>query len=88
METNSIAARSALRAKARSFLLQVGDFVGARILPKQEAFRVLKQILNFSPLKLETRDSSTIPSSITTCANRISNATADSFASTITMSRF
>ena len=45
--------RSALRAKARSFLLQAGDFVNARILPKQEAFRVLKQILNFSPLKIE-----------------------------------
>ena len=46
--------KSALRAKTRSFLLQAGDFVGARILPKQEAFRVLKQILNFSPVKLET----------------------------------
>ncbi|MGC1620431.1 MAG: DUF87 domain-containing protein, partial [Candidatus Acidiferrum sp.] len=45
--------KSALRAKTRSFLLQAGDFVGARILPKQEAFRALKQILNFSPLKLE-----------------------------------
>ncbi|MGC1417183.1 MAG: DUF87 domain-containing protein [Candidatus Acidiferrum sp.] len=45
--------KSVLRAKARSFLLQAGDFVGARILQKQEAFRVLKQILNFSPLKLE-----------------------------------
>ncbi len=46
-------ARAALRAKARSFLLQIGDFVSARILPKDEAFRVLKQILNFSPLKIE-----------------------------------
>jgi type IV secretion system protein VirB4 len=46
-------ARAALRAKAQSFLLQVGDFVNARVLPKQEAFRVLKQILNFSPVKLE-----------------------------------
>lgn len=45
--------KSALRAKTRSFLLQAGDFLGARILPKQEAFRILKQILNFSPLKLE-----------------------------------
>src|SRR6202790_5033966 len=45
-------ALGALRAKARSFLLQVADFVSARILPKQEAFRTLKQILNFSPLKI------------------------------------
>ncbi len=46
-------ARVALRAKARSFLLQVGDFLSTRILPKQEAFSVLKRILNFSPLKIE-----------------------------------
>ena len=46
-------ARHALRSKARSFLSQVRDFVGARILPKQEAFSVLKRILNFSPLKTE-----------------------------------
>jgi type IV secretion/conjugal transfer VirB4 family ATPase len=46
-------ARATLRAKAQSFLLQVGDFVSSRVLGKQEAFRVLKQILNFSPLKLE-----------------------------------
>ena len=46
-------ARTALRSKARSFLLQIGDFVNGRILPKQEAFRVLKQIVNFSPLKIE-----------------------------------
>jgi len=44
---------SALRSKARSFVGQVADFVGTRILPKDEAFRVLKQILNFSPLKIE-----------------------------------
>ncbi|MGC1620420.1 MAG: DUF87 domain-containing protein [Candidatus Acidiferrum sp.] len=46
-------AKAVLRAKAQSFLLQAGDFVNAHILPKQQAFRVLKQILNFSPLKLE-----------------------------------
>src|SRR5882757_7921114 len=45
---------SALHAKARSFLGQVGDFVEASVLGKADAFRVLKQILNFSPLKLET----------------------------------
>ena len=46
-------AKIALRAKARSFLLQVSDFVESRVLPKDDAFRVLKQILNFSPLKIE-----------------------------------
>src|SRR5258707_281389 len=44
---------SALHAKARSFVGQVSDFVGTRLLAKDEAFRVLKQILNFSPLKIE-----------------------------------
>ncbi|MGH9760476.1 MAG: VirB4 family type IV secretion system protein, partial [Blastocatellia bacterium] len=43
----------ALRSKARSFVGQIDDFVSARVLPKGEAFRVLKQILNFSPLKIE-----------------------------------
>lgn len=46
-------AADALRAKVRSFLLQVTDFSRARTLPKQEAFRVLKRILNFSPLKAD-----------------------------------
>jgi len=46
-------ARTALRGKAKSFLLQVGDFVEGRILAKEEAFRVLKRILNFTPLKVE-----------------------------------
>jgi type IV secretion/conjugal transfer VirB4 family ATPase len=46
-------ARASLQAKARTFLAQVGDFAGARILAKDDAFVVLKQILNFSPLKLE-----------------------------------
>lgn len=53
-------ALTALHTKVRSFLGQIADFVGARILPKNDAFRVLKQILNFSPLKIEnarlTRD--------------------------------
>ena len=44
---------SALYAKVRSFVGQVGDFVAVRTQPKDEAFRVLKQVLNFSPLKLE-----------------------------------
>jgi type IV secretion/conjugal transfer VirB4 family ATPase len=44
---------AALHAKVRSFIGQVSDFVAVRTLPKDEAFRMLKQILNFSPLKLE-----------------------------------
>jgi type IV secretion/conjugal transfer VirB4 family ATPase len=44
---------SVLHAKARTFLGQTIDFVSARVLPKLEAFRVLKQVLNFSPLKIE-----------------------------------
>jgi type IV secretion system protein TrbE len=44
---------SVLHAKSRSFVGQVGDFVTVRTLQKGEAFRVLKQILNFSPLKVE-----------------------------------
>src|SRR5262249_2855286 len=51
---------TALHTKARSFVGQIADFVGVRILGKEDAFRVLKRILNFSPLKLEnarlTRD--------------------------------
>lgn len=42
-----------LRSKIRSFVSQVQDFVGVRVLAKQEAFSVLKRILNFSPLKIE-----------------------------------
>jgi type IV secretion/conjugal transfer VirB4 family ATPase len=46
-------AEAALLQKTRSFLLQVSDFLPARILDKQEAFRVLKRTLNFHPDKLE-----------------------------------
>jgi type IV secretion system protein TrbE len=46
-------AEAALLQKARSFILQVADFVDVRILDKQEAFRVLKRTLNFGPEKLE-----------------------------------
>jgi type IV secretion system protein TrbE len=46
-------AEAALLQKARSFILQVSDFVAVRILDKNEAFRVLKRILNFDPEKLE-----------------------------------
>ena len=53
LDTELDRARLALRAKARTFLLQLGDVVSAHILPKEKAFRVFKQILNFSPLKIE-----------------------------------
>src|SRR5580692_3065179 len=46
-------AQAALLQKARSFILQVSDFLSVRMLDKQEAFRVLKRTLNFHPDKLE-----------------------------------
>jgi type IV secretion system protein VirB4 len=46
-------AESILLQKARSFLLQVQDFVSVRMLDKQDAFRMLTQILNFAPQKIE-----------------------------------
>ena len=45
-------AQAAVMQKAHSFILQVGDFLPVRILGKQEAFAVLKRILNFDPEKL------------------------------------
>ena len=47
------AAEETLLQKARSFGLQVDDFVRVRVLDKQEAFRVLKRTLNFQPDKLK-----------------------------------
>jgi type IV secretory pathway VirB4 component len=46
-------AQAALLQKARSFILQVSDFLPVRMLDKQEAFRVLNRTLNFDPHKLE-----------------------------------
>jgi type IV secretion system protein TrbE len=46
-------ARSTLLQRVGGFLLQVADFLPIRILDKHDAFRVLTQILNFSPLKIE-----------------------------------
>ena len=46
-------AESVLLQKIRSFVVQVGDFLPARLVDKQEAFRVLTQILNFAPQKIE-----------------------------------
>ena len=45
-------ARAGLERKARSFLLQISDFLPARILDKQEAFAVLKRTLNFAAHKI------------------------------------
>ncbi|MCU1242559.1 MAG: type secretion/conjugal transfer ATPase, VirB4 family [Candidatus Acidoferrum typicum] len=47
------AAEAALLQKARSFILQVSDFLSIRLLSKQEAFLVLKRTLNFEPRKLD-----------------------------------
>jgi type IV secretion/conjugal transfer VirB4 family ATPase len=41
--------QAGLRQKVDSFILQVNDFLPMRLLDKQEAFRVLKQTLNFDP---------------------------------------
>jgi TraM recognition site of TraD and TraG/CagE, TrbE, VirB family, component of type IV transporter system len=46
-------AQSALLQKARSFILQVSDFLAVSILDTQEAFRVLKRTLNFDTHKLD-----------------------------------
>lgn len=43
-----------LRQKAENFILQVNDFLAVEVLEKQRAFAVLKRILNFSPVKLES----------------------------------
>jgi len=45
-------AESVLRQKVESFRTHISDFVGSRILGKEEAFAVLKRTLNFDPLKL------------------------------------
>src|ERR1700723_1880233 len=46
-------AQAALLQKARSFILQVSDFLPVRMLDKLEAFLVLKRTLNFHPDKIE-----------------------------------
>jgi type IV secretion system protein VirB4 len=45
-------AQTVIVQKAQSFILQVSDFVAVRLLSKQDAFRVLKKMLNFDPGKL------------------------------------
>src|SRR5438270_717543 len=46
-------AQAILNQKISSFLLQVDDFLRVKLLGKQDAFRVLKEILNFAPQKLD-----------------------------------
>lgn len=45
--------RAALRQRIESFLLQISDFLPARLLHKQEAFRALRRMVNFAPQKLD-----------------------------------
>ncbi len=45
--------RETLLQKTKSFILQVSDFLRIDPLSKQEAFRVLKKTLNFSPEKID-----------------------------------
>jgi type IV secretion/conjugal transfer VirB4 family ATPase len=47
-------AEATLRQKIESFRTHVSDFLSVRILPKDEAFRVLKRTLNFDSLKLDS----------------------------------
>jgi type IV secretion/conjugal transfer VirB4 family ATPase len=44
--------QASLRQKVDSFILQVSDFLPIRLLDKHQAFRVLKQTLNFDPQKI------------------------------------
>ena len=46
-------AQALLRQKVSSFILQVNDFLPVELLGKREAFRLLKQVLNFAPQKLQ-----------------------------------
>lgn len=48
-----VRAEATLRQKVESFRNHVSDFLSVCILPKDEAFRVLKRTLNFDPLKLD-----------------------------------
>jgi type IV secretion/conjugal transfer VirB4 family ATPase len=46
-------ARAVVLAKARAFTGQLSDFMRVEILPKQQSFKVLKSVLNFSPQKTD-----------------------------------
>jgi type IV secretion/conjugal transfer VirB4 family ATPase len=53
LDRQLVKAQSNLLQKVGSFLLQVADFLTVRILDKRDGFRVLTQILNFAPHKIE-----------------------------------
>jgi type IV secretion system protein TrbE len=53
LDRELVKARSLLLQKVDSFLLQVADFLPTQLLDKRNAFRVLTQILNFAPEKIE-----------------------------------
>jgi type IV secretion/conjugal transfer VirB4 family ATPase len=53
LDRELVKAQSTLLQKVGSFLLQVADFLSVRLLDKHQAFRVLTQVLNFAPHKLE-----------------------------------
>src|SRR5581483_114756 len=53
LETEIDRAQAALSQQVSSFILQVNDFLPVELLCRQRAFRVLKQILNFAPHKLQ-----------------------------------
>jgi type IV secretion system protein TrbE len=53
IDTQIKKAQDSLLLKVRSFVQHVSDFLEVEVLPKQEAFRVLKKVLNFDPVKTE-----------------------------------
>lgn len=53
LDTEIQRGREILGQKTKSFILQVSDFLRVNLLGKQDAFRVLKKTLNFSPEKVD-----------------------------------
>ncbi|HKV23161.1 MAG TPA: type IV secretion system DNA-binding domain-containing protein [Candidatus Acidoferrum sp.] len=53
LDTELSKALATLHQKVKGFILHLSDFVRVDLLPKHEAFRVLKGTLNFAPLKLQ-----------------------------------
>jgi len=53
LDTETQRGHENLLQKAKSFILQVSDFLRVALLGKQDAFRVLKKTLNFSPEKVD-----------------------------------
>jgi hypothetical protein len=79
MEDEITRAQRLVVQRTENFILQVKDFMPAEILDKDRAFRVLKRLVNFSPLKIECArlKSSTTRSSTFMSLNPRSNATGD-----------